>query len=189
MGRKFLIRRTRITLVVVLLLSIIGHVTWSAPAPNSGVTIKSPNGRYVVRFSEQRSDNVAGDLWGKVTVRDLRTGRRLIGRVAEGQRGRGVFEGFSPSEQSNAWSPDGLYLAYWDNQCQDEPAVPGGAICHLHEIRFLSLQRPAACREGLVLGRYAFAGWVRDRPHTVLENLVNEDGQSVSRQPCIDAKY
>jgi hypothetical protein len=185
MLRKLFIRRAGITLITVLLSGISGH-----PAPrHNSVTLKSPNGRYAVRFSDKRSDNSAGDLWGKVTIRDLRTGRELTGRVAAGQRGQGIFEGFSLAEQSNVWSPDGLYLAYWDNQCQDEPSVPGGAICHLHEIRFLSLQQPARCRDELVLGRYAFAGWVRDQPHTVLESLTNEDGQSVPRPPCIDAKY
>ena len=158
------------------------------PAKNT-VTTTSPNGRYSVRFSDKRSDNNdAGDLWGRLTVRDLKTGAERTARVAAGQRGKGVFEGFSPAEQSNAWSPDGLYLAFWDNQCNDEPAVPGGVICHLHEVRFLGMRRWSDCREELELGRYAFAGWVRDQPHTVLEILINEDGQRVPRSPCVVAK-
>ena len=186
MRRKFLLLAAGITIITVVLLGLSGHS--AGATPNNSVTIKSPHGRYAVRFSDQRSDNRAQDLWGTVTIRDLRTGRESNGRVAAGKRGQGIFEGFSLAEQANAWSPDGLYLVYWDNQCQDEPAVPGGVICHLHEIRFLNLRQPAGCRQELVLGRYAFAGWVRDQPHTILESLTNEDGQSVSRSPCVDAR-
>lgn len=182
-----LFRVTSITFLAAVLILIISQQANSSQSRGNSVTTKSPNGRFAVRFSDERSDpGSAGKLWGRVTVRDLQTGIERTVRVAQGQRGRGIFEGFSLQEQSGAWSPDGLYLAYWDDQCQDEPSVPGGAICHLHEIRFLSMQRTLGCREELVLGRYAFGGWARGQPHTILEILINEDGQTVPRSPCYD---
>jgi hypothetical protein len=181
-----LFRISSITFLAAVLILIISQATSSQPRNNSATT-KSPNGRFAVRFLDERSGSGnAGKLWGRVTVRDLQSGIERTVRVAQGQRGRGIFEGFSLYEQSAAWSPDGLYLAYWDDQCQDEPAVPGGAICHLHEICFLSMQRTLGCREELVLSRYAFGGWARGQSHTILEILINEDGQTVPRSPCYD---
>ena len=180
-----LFRITRIIfLAAVLILNISQHAN-SSQSRNNSVTTKSPNGRFAVRFSDERSDpGSAGKLWGRVIVRDLQTGIEKTVRVAQGQRGRGIFEGFSLYEQSGAWSPDGLYLAYWDDQCQDEPSLSGGAICHLHEIRFLSMQRTVGCRAELVLSRYAFGGWASGQPHTILEVLINEEGQTVPRSAC-----
>jgi hypothetical protein len=117
-------------------------------------------------------------------VRDLKTGKERIARVAEGQRGRGIWEGFTVYEPRDAWSPDGLYLVYWDDRCMDEGSVPGGIVCHLHELRFLSLEPDSACGEELVLGRYTFGGWAPGQSHMVLETLVNEAGEKVQRLPC-----
>jgi hypothetical protein len=153
------------------------------------IVIKSPNRRYEVRFTEQRSDApLVGRLWGKITVRDLTHGTERIAQVANGQRGNGVFEGFGLLEKAQSWSPDGLYLAYWRNYCQDEGSVPGGVVCHLHEVHFLSMKTAPACREELVLSRYAYGGWDRGQPHSALEILINEAGQEVQRLPCADRK-
>jgi hypothetical protein len=152
---------------------------------DDAITIASSNRRYAVRFSDGRSEgNQSGKLWGTITVRDLHTHKERTVRVAEGDRGEGIFEGFSIYEGPDAWSPDGLYLVYWDDYCMNEPAVPGGVVCHLHEIRFLSMKPSPLCREELVLSRYAFGGWYRGRAHTVLEILINEVGQKVKRLPC-----
>lgn len=176
---------TRVALAIFLILIISEH-TDSSPQRRFSVTTKSPNGRYVVRFSDERSPGSgAGKLWGRITIRDLHAGTERTARVADGQRDQGIFEGFTLYEQANAWSPDGLYLAYWDDQCQEDSSVPGGAVCHLHEIRFLSIQRLPGCTNELVLSRYAFGGWARGRPHTILEILINDDGQSVRRSPCV----
>jgi hypothetical protein len=153
------------------------------------ILVKSPNRRYEVRFSDERSDSpAAGKLWRKIIVHDLIRGTERIARVAEGQRGNGVFEGFGLYETTQAWSPDGLYLAYWDNYCQDEGSVPGGVVCHLHEVHFLNMNALSACGEELVLSRYAFGGWARGQPHSVLEILINEAGEKVQRLPCADRK-
>jgi hypothetical protein len=167
----------------------VGQRTPQRETPGKMISVKSPNRRYEVRFSDQRSDSpIAGKLWGKITVHDLRQGTEQTARVAEGQRGNGIFEGFSLYETAQAWSPDGLYLAYWDNYCQDERSVPGGVVCHLHEVHFLNMNTVSACREELVLSRYAFGGWARGRSHSVLEILINEAGQKVQRLPCVGRK-
>lgn len=156
---------------------------------NRAVTTVSPGRRYAVRFSDERSDgNAAGKLWGTMSILDLQAGDERTARVAEGLRGSGVFEGFSRFESSQAWSPDGMYMAYWDGQCQDEPSVPGGVVCHLHEVHFLKMTTDSSCRENLVLSRYAFSGWARGQAHTVLEVLINEDGQKAQRLPCAKRK-
>jgi hypothetical protein len=163
----------------------VGQRTTQRETPGKMISVKSPNSRYEVRFFDERSDSpAAGGLWGKITVHDLIRGTEQIARVAEGQRGNGIFEGFSLYETAQAWSPDGLYLAYWDNYCQDEGSVPGGVVCHLHEVHFLNMNSVSACREELVLSRYAFGGWARGQPHRVLEILINEAGQKVQRLPC-----
>src|SRR4051812_43797657 len=70
-------------------------------AQSRDLNIKSPNHRYAVRFSDPRSDAAdAGRLWGRITVRDLQTGRETTTRVAAGQRGQRNFEGFSRYEQT-----------------------------------------------------------------------------------------
>jgi hypothetical protein len=158
--------------------------TTQRETPGKMISAKSPNSRYEVRFSDQRSDSPLADkLWGKIIVHDLTRGTEQTARAAEGQRGNGIFEGFSLYETAQAWSPDGLYLAYWDNYCQDEGSVPGGVVCHLHEVHFLNVQT-MSCPEELVLSRYAFGGWARGQKHTVLEILINEAGQEVQRLPC-----
>ena len=148
--------------------------------PDDTLEIRSPNRRFIVRFSEPQSDE-PGELWGMITVRDVRAGRERIVRRAEGRRGEGNFESFSPLDPPDAWSPDGLFLAYWDDFCADEPAVKGGVVCHIHEIRFLSMNPLPPDTEELSLGRYSFGGW--SGHHTVLEILVNEDGRKVKRNP------
>jgi hypothetical protein len=163
--------------------------TGFSESPGKMILVKSPNHRYEVRFSDQRSDSTGvGTLWGKITVRDLKQGTERTARVAEGQRGNGVFQGFGLHESAQAWSPDGLYLAYWDDYCQDEGSVPGGVVCHLHEMHFLRMNAVPACREELTLSRYAFGGWARGQAHTILEILINEAGQKVQRLPCLDRK-
>ena len=167
----------------------VGQGTTPRETPGKVIPVKSPNRRYEVRFSDQRSDSpIAGTLWGKITVHDLIQNTELTARVAEGQRGNGIFEGFSLYETAQAWSPDGLYLAYWDNYCQDEGSVPGGVVCHLHEVHFLNMKTVSACQEELMLSRYAFGGWVRGQAHSVLEILINEAGQKVQRLPCAARK-
>lgn len=152
------------------------------------IRVKSPNRRFEVRFSDPRSDSTeAGKLWGKISVRDVKAGTERTARLAEGARGKGVFEGFGLHENAQAWSPDGLYLAYWDNYCQEEGSVPGGVVCHLHEVHFLNMNTTSACPE-LVLSRYAFGGWARGEAHNVLEILINEAGQKVKRLPCANQK-
>lgn len=151
---------------------------------DTSVNIKSPNGRYAVQFSDPRSDAAGpGRLWGKITVRDSRTGTERMARLANGSRDTAVFEGFSLYEQNPAWSPDGLYFAFWADYCRSEPAVPGGVVCHLHEVHFLSMKQ-SDCRTGLVLGRYAFAGWAQKAPHTVLEIPEYADSRTNRRSPC-----
>jgi len=175
-----------VTLVAVALIFSEGPQLAGTQSQKKQVTRLSPNRHYEVRFSEQRSASVdqAGKLWGTITVRDLKTESERIARVAEGQGGRSIFEGFSLYETREAWSPDGLYLVYWDNHCIEEGSVPEGIVCHLHELRFLSMEPDSACREELVLGRYTFGGWAPGQAHTVLETLVNEAGQKVQRLPC-----
>ncbi len=150
------------------------------PNRDEAIEIPSPNRRFIVRFSEPRSDE-KGKLWGMITVRDLRAGRERIARRTAGARGEGNFEGFFPLDLPRAWSPDGLFLAYRDDFCADEPGVKGGVVCHIHEIRFLSMNPLPPDMEDLVLGRYSFAGWTGH--HTVLEILINEDGRKVKRNP------
>jgi hypothetical protein len=151
----------------------------------SSVTMVSPNRRYAVRFADERSDGRgAGKLWGTITVRDLSTGKERTARTAEGERSKGIFEGLSQYDDSDAWSPDGFYLAYRDDYCLDEAGVSAGVICHLHEIHILSMKADPTCRAELVLDRYAFGGWMRGRRHTLLEILINKDGQKVKRLPC-----
>jgi hypothetical protein len=155
----------------------------SAPLHDDAVKLASPDGRYVVRFSAARSDGKeAGKLWGTITVLDLHTGQERTARVAAGKRGAGVFEGFSLYEGHGAWSPDGLYIAYYQDSCIDEPGVEGGVVCHLHEIRFLRMRRQPLCRDDLTLDRYGFGGWVRGRAHTVWE--INAEGRRVKRTLC-----
>lgn len=153
----------------------------ASPKIDDAIEIRSPNRRFIVRFSEPRSDEPV-ELWGMITVRDVRDGRERIARVAAGRRGEGTFEGFSPLDLPDAWSPDGLFLAYWDDFCADEPGVKSGVVCHLHEIRFLSMNSLPPDTEELSLGRYSFGGWAG--PHTVLEILINEDGRKVKRNPA-----
>lgn len=113
----------------------------AAASPDSAVTLNSPNHRYAVRFSDPRSDSDdAGRLWGKISVCDLKTGAERTARVASGQRKQGNFEGFSVYDERAAWSPDSLYLAFWVDSCQNEPAVSAGVVCHLHEVHFLSMR-------------------------------------------------
>jgi hypothetical protein len=160
-----------------------GESPGSLSLQDDAVKVTSPDGRYLVRFFAARSDGVeAGKLWGKIAVRDLRTGRERTLRSATGQRGAGVFEGFSLYEDSTAWSPDGLYLAYFEDSCIDEPGVESGVVCHLHEIRFLQLKEQPPCRDELALGRYDFGGWVRGRAHTLWE--INAEGRKVKRNLC-----
>jgi WD40-like Beta Propeller Repeat len=155
----------------------------SAPLHDDAVNMASPDGRYLVRFSTARSDGKeAGKLWGTITVRDLHTRQERTARVAAGKRGAGVFEGFSLYEGSAAWSPDGLYVAYYQDACIDEPGVGGGVVCHLHEIRFLRMRRQTLCPDDLALDRYGFGGWVRGRAHTLWE--IDAEGRRVKRTLC-----
>lgn len=148
------------------------------------LTTTSPDRRYLVRFSNARSDGEpSGKLWGTIVVRDLRTQRERIVRVAGGQKGKGTFEAFCLYDDSPAWSPDGKYFAYWDDYCSEEAAVPSGVVCFVHEVHFLSVSEEPNCRETLVLSRYAFDGWAPIRGHTVLEML--EDGKRAKRSPCM----
>jgi hypothetical protein len=150
---------------------------------DDAVEVTSPDGRYAVRFSAARSEGKEpGKLWGTITVRELRTGLERIVRSAAGHRGTGVFEGFSLYDEANAWSPDNLYLAYYDDSCIDEPAVESGVVCHMHEIRFLHVKQKALCVEEITLGRYGFGGWVRGRAHTVWE--INAEGRKGKRNLC-----
>ncbi|PYS59736.1 MAG: hypothetical protein DMF74_20580 [Acidobacteria bacterium] len=169
-----------------------GNIRWqthlnSFATPDSSITEVSPNGRYAVRFSSERSDDKGADkLWGTIIVRDLRTGRERTSRTANGDRGKGIFEAFDQYDDSRPWSPDGLYLAYWDDYCVAEPGVSGGVVCHLHEIHFLRMNARPLCREELVLDRYAFGGWARGSGHTILEILMNEEGGRKARRfPCV----
>ena len=175
-----------VTLVAVALMFGGNPQPGGAAFQNRRAALLSPNRRYEVQFSDPRPAfiNERGKLWGTITVRDLRTQTERPARVAAGQAGRGIFEGFSPYETREAWSPDGLYLVYWDDYCMEEGSVPGGIVCHLHEIRFLSMEPDPECREELVLDRYAFGGWAPAQGHTVFETLVNEAGQKVQRRPC-----
>lgn len=151
---------------------------------DSFVTEISLNGRYAVRFSNTQSDDSgAGKLWRTILVKDLKTGSERTARTADGDRRKGIFEAFSPFEESYAWSPDGLYLAYWDDYCLDEVGASAGVICHLHEIHILSMKADPLCRAELVLSRYAFGGWARGRHHTILEILINEDERKVKKSP------
>jgi hypothetical protein len=152
---------------------------------DASVTMVSPNRRYAVRFADERSDGGGADkLWGTITVRDLSTGRERTARAVEGARSKGIFEAFSQYDDSKPWSPDGFYLAYWDDYCLDEAGVSAGVICHLHEIHLLSMKTDPICRKELVLDRYAFGGWVRGRHHTLMAILINEDGRKTRRLPC-----
>ena len=152
----------------------------AAPRGTETMTCRSPNRRFVVHFSQPRSEGPDA-LWGLVSVRDLRSGQARIVRRAAGRRGAGHFEGFQPLDRPDAWSPDGLFLAYTNAFCTDAPEAPGGIVCHLHDIRVLSVRPLPPHTATLSLGRYAFGGW--KRPHTVLEILVNGDGRSVPRNP------
>jgi hypothetical protein len=164
-----------------------GLATNSLSLSEDAVEVTSPNGRYLVRFSAARSEGKAsGKLWGTITVRDLRTGLERIVRSAAGQRGTGVFEGFSLYDQSNAWSPDNLYLAYYQDSCIGEPAVESGVVCHVHEIRFLQLKQKPLCLEEIMLGRYGFGGWVRGRAHALWE--IMPEGQRVKRNLCASGR-
>jgi len=180
----------RVTLIAVALIFSGSQRSAGTIFQNQQVVRVSPNRRYEVRFSEPRPAfiNQRGKLWGTITVRDLRTQKERTARVAAGQAGRDIFEGFSVYETRDQWSPDGLYLVYWDNQCMEEGSVPGGIVCHLHEIHFLGMEPDSTCREELVLGRYTFGGWAPGQAHTVLETLVNEAGQKVQRSPCARGK-
>src|SRR5258708_22447877 len=111
-----------------LAFAAIAHHSQAATPPRTQDTVlASSNRRYTVRFSGARSDGDGpGKLWGAISVRDRRTGRDTVVRVANGDRGKGNFEAFSLFEDSRAWSPDGLFFAYWDDSCTDKPAVPGG---------------------------------------------------------------
>jgi len=151
------------------------------------VTMVSPNGRYAVRFSSEQSNDKGTDkLWGAIIVRDLRTGRERTARIANGDRRKGIFESFGQYDDSLPWSPDGLYLAYWDDYCLDEPGAAARAVCHLHEIHFLRMSARPLCREELVLSRYAFGGWAHGHGHTILEILINEeDGRKAKKLPCV----
>jgi hypothetical protein len=153
---------------------------------DSSVTEVSPNGRYAVRFSNAQSDDKgAGKLWGTIIVRNLKTGRERTARTGNGDRSKGIFESFSEYDDSIAWSPDGLYLAYWDDYCLDEPDASGGVVCHIHEIHILSMKEDPLCQKEVVLSRYAFGGWARGHGHTILEILINEDGRKAKRLPCV----
>ncbi|HVG34846.1 MAG TPA: hypothetical protein VM911_17380 [Pyrinomonadaceae bacterium] len=164
-----------------------GSAPGSLSLPNDAVVVTSPDGRYVARFSAARSEGKEdGKLWGSIAVRDLRTGLERILRSAAGQRGKGVFEGFSLYDDANAWSPDNLYLAYYQNSCIDEPAVEGGVVCHVHEIRFLQLKQKPLCVEEITLGRYGFGGWVRGRAHTPWE--IDAEGRRVKRNLCASGR-
>ena len=90
-----------------------------------------------------------------------------------------MFEGFNVYDDSIAWSPDNLYLVYYQNSCIEEPAVESGVVCHLHEIRFLQLRQKPLCLEEITLGRYGFGGWVAGRAHTLWE--VDAEGRRVKR--------
>lgn len=153
----------------------------ASPNRDDSIEIRSPNSRFIIRFSEPRSD-VSGELWGMITVRDVRDGRERIARRAAGRRGEGNFEGFSPLDLPDTWSPDGLFLAYRDSFCADEPGVNGGVVCHLHEIHFLSMNLLPPDTQELALGRYAFGGWLW--PHTVLEIPADGEGRQVKRNPA-----
>lgn len=164
-----------------------GTQSVSAPLKDNAVNLTSPDHRYVVRLSDARSDGKeAGKLWGTITVRDLHTGHERTARLAAGKRGAGVFEGFSLYEGSGAWSPDGLYIAYYQDSCIDEPGVEGGVVCHLHEIRFLRMTLQPLCRDDLTLDRYGFGGWVRGRAHTLWE--INAEGRKVKRPLCVQGR-
>jgi len=178
-----------ITFLVVLISSASPQTSRSNSfaTSDSSVTRVSPNRRYAVRFSRELSNDKGADrLWGTIIVRDLRTGRERTARTANGDRGKGIFESFGEFDDSRPWSPDGLYLAYWDYYCLDEPGAPGGVVCHLHEIHFLRMNARPLCREELVLSRYAFGGWAHGHGHTILEILINEeDGRKAKKLPCV----
>src|ERR1044072_2931958 len=96
-----------ITFLTAVLILASRHVS-SSQSQNS-VTTKSPNGRFAVRFSDERSDSGgAGKLWGRVTVRDLRTGVERTVRVAEGQRSKGIFEASVFTSSPPAGAPTGF---------------------------------------------------------------------------------
>ncbi len=155
---------------------------------NDYVQLKSPNGRFLVRFSQARSDgDNVGKLWGKITIQDLTKGEERWVLSAEGSRGDDPFQAFSIYDDTEAWSPDGLYLAYWDDACINESAVEGGVVCHSHSIRFLAMDATQVCAKELILDRYGFGGWVKGRAHTLWEVVTKDDGSngSVKRNPCV----
>jgi hypothetical protein len=156
-------------------------IVTAAPASDPDrVDVYGPGHRYVVRFAEPRSDgDEPGRLFGVVSVLDTRTGRWRTVRTADGRRGDGIFEGFSIYDDLPAWSPDGRYLAYWDDYCVDEPAVAGGVVCHTHDVHVLELDRAGSAADEVVLGRYEFGGWVAGRPHSLWQLDINSGAKRI----------
>ena len=52
---------------------------YSPAPPDRTISVESPNRRYLVRFSAERSENdAAGKLWGAITIRDVRDAEQAI---------------------------------------------------------------------------------------------------------------
>jgi hypothetical protein len=160
----------------------------SAADTSTRLILPSPNGRFEALFETMGKRGQPDQLWNALSARDVGTGETGTRRIAAGARAAGtIFEIFLPfgsddaPDDTEAWSPDGNYLAYWDDFCIEEPNVPGGVVCHSHEIHFLRMLPVRAGDRELVLSRYEFGGWVRGQPHTVLQ--LDSEGHHKRRRP------